>query len=75
MLVRKLQENRTRVLGPQFLQSTALFLECALVPLPGVLDRGEFTSDCLLHPLFVCLYGKTCFCHEGLVSVVAFLLR
>ena len=44
MLVRTLQENKTRILLPQFLQNTELFLECVFAFLAGVADRSEFTS-------------------------------
>ena len=74
VLMRALQENRTRVLWPPFLQNTRLFLECGCVLLPGVLDKSGFTSGCsfrlaavillsgwMFKLSFVCLCGKTWF--------------
>lgn len=53
------RETKTRVSWPRFLQKLKkLFLDYAFMPLPGVADRSEFTSDCSL-PLdtVVCLYA------------------
>lgn len=38
----------TKVMRPQFLQNTELFLECVSMLLSGMVDRSEFTSDYLL---------------------------
>lgn len=46
-------------------RNTELFLDCAFVPLPGVLDRREFTSDCSLQLAIVTCYvplWKNMFC-------------
>ena len=53
MLVRTVQENKTRVLCFQVHQNTELLLECVSVsPLlhhqPGVTDRSDFASDYVL---------------------------
>jgi hypothetical protein len=74
VLVRKLQEIKARALWPPFLQTTGLFLGCVFMALPGVAARSEFTSDCSLVLsgycyLFMCLYGKPCFCLVWLVLV------
>ena len=45
MLVKTLQENKTRVLCPQFLENTELFLGCPFVLLSGAADRCVITSD------------------------------
>jgi hypothetical protein len=34
-----------------FFKITILFLDCAFVSLPGVADRGDFTSDYSLQPV------------------------
>lgn len=54
MLVRKQDKS----FGPQFLRSPGLFLECALVPLPSIVDRGELTSvfSSLQLAIVMCLY-------------------
>jgi hypothetical protein len=59
LLVRKLQQNKTRVLWPRFLQNTKLFLKCVFVLFPGAVDRSEVTSCAVTHVP----QGKTCFCH------------
>lgn len=55
MLVRKVQEHKTRVLWSQFLLSTSLFLEWSFMPLPGVVNRNGFTLD---NPLSCYSYSK-----------------
>lgn len=53
------------------LQSKGLFLECAIVPLLGVSDRSELTSDYSLQlGIVICLCAsmkKHVFCHMHLV--------
>lgn len=69
VLVRKLQENKTRILWLQFLQITELFWECVFMLLQGVVDSSEFSSDyslllaVVIQLSFVCFYGNTCFWH------------
>lgn len=46
MLVRKLQGNKSRDLS--YFKNMQLFLECVLWLLPGLADRSELASDCLL---------------------------
>lgn len=48
MLVEAPQENKTRVMGSQFLQTRGTLLEYGFLLLPGVADSSEFTSDCSL---------------------------
>lgn len=71
MLMRKVQENRTRVCDPSFFKNKELFLECASVPLPGVVDRSEVTPLQLDIVIYVsmetCLYHVVA-CHSTHVT-------
>ena len=58
MLVRKLQETKTRYCGLSFFNNMELSLECAFLPAPGIGDRNEFTSDYLLQLAIVSLYAS-----------------
>jgi hypothetical protein len=54
-----------------FCQNTELLLECAFVPLPGVMDRRELVRCYSLRlATVVCLHGKMCFCHVWLALVI-----
>lgn len=57
-----------------FFKNTKWSPDSAFTPLPGVADRREFTSDYSTGYwyLFICLYGKTCFCREQLAHHVWF---
>lgn len=58
-LVRKFQENKTRAFWPHFIQNHRLCLERDFVPLPGIVDRSEFTSDYSTQlDIVICLYAS-----------------
>ena len=62
---------RTRVLWPQFLQNTELFLDCVFPLLPDVADRSESISAVVIW----FLYRKTSFCHVQPVPVTVHLTQ
>lgn len=49
VLVRKLQENKSRVLWPQSPQDTELLFECIFTLPSGVVDQSVFTSTVDIH--------------------------
>ena len=53
--MRKLQESKS-LMSSVSSKNTEMFLECAFVPLPGVADRSEFTSDYSLQLLLLSAY-------------------
>lgn len=60
VFVRKLQEKKTQIFWPQFLQSTELFLECVFMVLPGGVDSSELTPAMASHmPLWKNMFSHT----------------
>lgn len=64
------KKTRQEYCDPSFFRNTELFLECAFVFLPGIVDRREFASDYSLQlAIVICLYasmGKHVFATRGL---------
>jgi hypothetical protein len=53
-----------------FFRTGELSLECAFVPLPDVeigVGLYQISITSVYCCLFICLYGKTCFCHVWLI--------
>lgn len=71
MFLSKLQENKTLVLWPPFLQKHRNALEMCFVRFPVVVDRSEFSLDCSTGYCYLfASMGKTCFCDVWLVFVI-----
>lgn len=49
MVVRKLQEDKTKILFPQFLHTTELFLESGLMLLSGIVDSNVFNTTMVIN--------------------------
>lgn len=71
LLLSKLQENKTLVLRPPFLQKHRNAFKMCFVLFPVVADSSEFSLDCSTGYCYLfASMGKACFCDVWLVFVI-----